>query len=218
MGRFLGKNTKEYWGKKHSDQYSDGSEWDYNDIQKSPLSYHKVASDILIQNEDAVSNKSLLEIGCAAGFFTSHVKINLLPNFDVSGWDFSSSGIEMAKLHAERGSYNINYEERDFLDNPVDKNYGFICMFETIEHVAEPDNYTVVDNILDHCEYAIISTVNTKDNCGGEHISHYTINSFDECGYEVIWKSKLTPINMAAVGDYGEYYYFIVLLKGKLSN
>lgn len=222
MDKYVGKNTKSYWNQKHNNQYTKDGVWDYDQIPQSPLSYHKVASDILSLNKDSVKRKSVLEIGCAAGFFTSYLKIHLLPHFEITGWDFSPYGIEIAKntIQDEHGEYlyDIQYEERDFLEKPIEENYGFICMFETLEHVAEPDNYKVVDNILNHCEYAIISTVNTVDDCGGEHISHYTIDSFDEHGYEVIWKQKLAPIDMSATGDFNEYYYFIVLLKGKLSN
>jgi hypothetical protein len=85
-------------------------------------------------------------------------------------------------------------------------------MFETIEHIAEGNNYKVLDNILEHCEYAIISTVNTEDDCGGEHISHYTFETFEEYGYNVKWKHLLDDINMPT----GKFNYMIFLIKGKL--
>lgn len=212
----INNNTKEHWNKKHQEQYYIYGSWNYNEIWQSPLSYHKVASDILILNKDSVKRQSFLEIGCAAGFFTSHVKLNLLPSFEVSGWDFSKYGIECAKYTAEHNVFDIYYEERDILQNPVDKEFGFICCFETIEHFEEGTNYKVLDNILDHCEYAIISTVTTKDSCGGEHVSHYDFDTFTQMGYNVLWKAKLSKIDMSATGDYGDYYYVIFLLKGKL--
>lgn len=219
MKRFRGANTKDYWNQKHNYQYEKYGEWDYDQIPQSPLSYHKIASDILSVNKDSVKRKSVLEIGCAAGFFTSYIKLHLLPEFEVTGWDFSPYGIKVAKytIQDEHGEnlYDIKYEERDFLEKPVDEEYGFICMFETLEHVAEPDNYKVVDNILDHCEYLILSTVTTKDDCQGEHISHYDFDTFDKKGYDVVWKEKLTKIDMP---DGGDYHYVIFLIKGKLSN
>ena len=73
--------------------------------------------------------------------------------------------------------------------------------------------YDHLDNILDHCEYAIVTTVDTEDDCGGEHISHYKIDTFNEKGYDVIWKSKLTPIRMPD----GIYNYIGFVINGKLN-
>ena len=58
-----------------------------------------------------------------------------------------------------------------------------------------------------------MTTVDTEDDCQGEHISHYKIDTFDKKGYEVIWKSKLSPINMPD----GIYHYIGFVIKGKLN-
>ena len=70
------------------------------------------------------------------------------------------------------------------------------------------DNYSFLDNTLEHCEYLILATVDTKDDCFGEHISHYTIDIFEEKGYDVKWKAKLQEIQMPD----GIYNYIIFCL------
>jgi len=211
----VGANTKEYWNKKH--MYQDlYIPYDFNDIEKSPNSYHGVASNILLINKESIDNKSLLEIGCAGGYFCAHIKQNILPDFEITGWDFSHTGIDAAVINSNKLKLDINYEERDFLLNPVDKDFGVICMFETIEHIESPNNFKVVDNMLEHSSLTMISTVTTKDDCGGEHLSHYEFDTFDKMGYDVLWKAKLLKIDMSATGDMGDYYYVFFLLKGKL--
>jgi hypothetical protein len=113
---------------------------------------------------------------------------------------------------AKTKSTGVMFEVRDIILNPISDDYGCICILETIEHIEEGTNYKILNNILEHCEYAIISTVDTEDDCFGEHISHYKIDTFEEKGYDVIWKSFLSEIQMPD----GIYHYMIFLLKGNL--
>jgi len=212
-----GKNTVAHWNQKHINQYGDNKPYDFDAIDKTEDSYHHVASEILKANTDTFNNKSLLEIGCGHGYFCAHMKKNVLQTYEIEGWDFSPSGIELAKNKAKELEIDIKYEERDFLLNPVENNYGVICMFEVLEHIEEDENYKVLDNILDHCEYFILSVPNTQDSCFGEHISHYDFDTFANKGYNVVWKAKLGKIDMSNTGDYGEYFHFITLFKGNLS-
>lgn len=206
-----GKNDQDYWSQKHVNQY-EHEEYDFSQIQQYPLSYHHVAGKILSENKDSVERKSLLEIGCAVGYFSSYLKRFVLPDFEIKGSDFSSSGIKLARERNMDISSGLSFEERDFILNPINEDFGFICAFETIEHVEEGTNYKILNNWLDHCEYMIISTVDTTDSAGGEHISHYTLDTFDEKGYNVVWKSKLAPIFMPT----GLHHYIGFLIKGKL--
>jgi 2-polyprenyl-3-methyl-5-hydroxy-6-metoxy-1,4-benzoquinol methylase len=146
-------------------------------------------------------------MGCADGKTITDIK-NSLSEFDCYGYDFSPVAIEAAKIK----SPDVTFEVRDIILNPIKNNYGCVCILETIEHIEEGTNYKILDNILDHCEYAIISTVDTEDTCFGEHISHYKIDTFGNKGYDVIWKSFLSEIQMPD----GIYHYMIFLLKGKL--
>jgi 2-polyprenyl-3-methyl-5-hydroxy-6-metoxy-1,4-benzoquinol methylase len=201
-----GANTAEYWDAKHLREYSDPH--DFSQVENSPLSYHKVAADLLRENESIFNRKTLLEIGCASGYFTAYLKSKVLSDWEIEGWDFAEVGIKMATDQCK----TVNYKIRDVLVEPVDCQYGCICIFETLEHFEEPQNYEVLDNLLEHSEYVILSTVNTTDDCFGEHLSHYEMDTFEKKGYQVEWSSKLAPIQMPD----GEFHYFIVLIKGKL--
>jgi len=207
-----GNNSQEYWNQKHVIQYS-SEEYNFSQLENDPLSYHYVASKIIEDNKESIERKSMLEIGCAVGYFSSYVKQRVVPDFEVVDWDFSPSGIKLAK-ERNKDIQGLIFEERDVILNPVDKDYGIICSFETIEHFEEGLNYTLLNNWLDHCEYLILSTVDTKDSCNGEHLSHYTIDTFDQKGYNVLWKAKLAPIFMPD----GTYHYIAFLIKGKLNE
>lgn len=200
-----GSNTKEYWSQKHINQYEVRKDYDYSKMGE--LSYIKVANDIIVSNQECSKIKSVLDVGCAVGKAVNFFKRNL-PDWECCGVDFSPDAISAAKEKCPEGVF----EERDILETPLDKDYGFITILETIEHIEEDTNYNVLNNILDHCEYCVLSTVDTVDDCFGEHISHYTINTFEEKGYDVLWKSYLDEINMPD----GVYHYMIFLIKGKL--
>lgn len=209
-----GQNTFEHWNEKHICEYGLFVPYDFDEMNGSEVGYHKVASDIIKENKDAIKMKSMLEIGCAGGYFSSYIA-TLFPNWKIEGWDFSKSGIDAARQKNEHIK-NISFKIIDILENPVADDYGIICCFETIEHMAEGDNYKLLNQWLEHCEYFILSVPTTKDDCRGEHISHYDFDTFEKQGYQVIWKAKLGKIDMSNVGDFGEYFHFIALIKGKL--
>lgn len=209
MDNFLrGNNTQTYWNSKHKEQGDLHKPYDFSEFKTNTLSYYKVAADFLKENHEDIQQKTLLDIGCSFGFFTAYLKEKLLPTWEIEGCDFGSLCIESAQTQCPK----VIYECRDVLLNPIDKNYGIISMFETIEHFAEGNNYNVLNTILEHCEHAIISTVDTQDDCFGEHISHYTMDTFEEKGYDVFWKTKLSPIQMPD----GVYHYIFFIIKGKL--
>ena len=207
---FRGTNIKEKWEQKHIDQYKINEDFDFKGFENDDMSgYSNVAAKLLDENKDAFKRKTLHELGCAGGNFVAWLKRNVLTDWEISAEDFSATAIEAAK----RRQPDVTFFENDFLLNRVDKDYGCICMFETIEHIEEGTNYEILDNMLEHSEYTIISTVDTEDDCFGEHISHYKIDTFEKKGYEVVWKSFLGEINMPD----GIYHYMIFLIKGKLN-
>lgn len=205
---FRGSNTVEYWNDKHQAEGGIGEDHDFSQIEQSPLSYHTVAANFLKENHEGFKTKTLLELGCSFGYFTAFLKTQIIPEWEIEGWDFGSLCIQSAQVQCPA----VKYDCRDILLKPVDSDYGAICIFETIEHFEEGDNYNVLDNMLEHCEYAIISTVDTLDDCFGEHLSHYTMDTFEEKGYDVFWKEKLSPIQMPDA----VYNYLIFVIKGKL--
>lgn len=200
-----GSNTKGYWENKHVGQYEVNREYNYDKLDD--IHYMKVSNSIINENSKVLSRKTVLDVGCAVG-----AALNLFqqttPELTYHGYDFSQTAIDAASAKLP----NITFECRDILENPIDKEFGIITFLETIEHIEEGTNYKILDNILDHCEYAIVTTVDTEDDCFGEHISHYKIDTFDEKGYDVVWKAKLTPINMPD----GIYNYIGFVIKGKL--
>ena len=200
-----GSNTKGYWENKHVGQYEVNREYNYDKLDD--IHYMKVSNSIINENSKVLSRKTVLDVGCAVG-----AALNLFqqttPELTYHGYDFSQTAIDAASAKLP----NITFECRDILENPIDKEFGIITFLETIEHIEEGTNYKILDNILDHCEYALVTTVDTEDDCFGEHISHYKIDTFDEKGYDVVWKAKLTPINMPD----GIYNYIGFVIKGKL--
>lgn len=200
-----GTNTKQHWEQKHINQYEVNKPYDYSKM--TDLSYIKVACDLIQTNKDVFKRKSILDVGCAVGKAVHYYKLNL-PEFECIGYDFSETAIAAAKIKSPDNDFYCV----DILETPITESFGCITMLETIEHIEEGTNYKVLDNILDHCEYAIISTVDTVDDCFGEHISHYTLDTFEERGYNVVWKSNLDEIYMPD----GIYHYIIFLIKGKL--
>ena len=199
-----GINTAEYWSNKHL------AEYDLSSKECTENSYWKITKDILLDNNNFFKNKTLLDVGCAAGkslyYFNKY-----LPDWKYTGYDFSESGINSAKINYKNYP-NIELIQKDFILNPVDKDFDVITIFETIEHIEEGANYTVLDNLLEHCQWLFLSTVTTKDDCRGEHISWYDIDTFEKKGYSVKFKMYLDEIYMPD----GIYHYFINILEGKL--
>lgn len=203
---FKGSNTEDYWCQKHTQMYEVNKPFDFSKM--TDLSYIKVANDLIQTNQTEINRKSILDIGCAVGKASYFYKKNM-PNFDVNGIDFSKSAIDAAKIKAP----DVNFECVDFTKQKLKNDYGVITMLETIEHIQEGLNYVILDDILNHCEYAVISTVDTEDDCFGEHISHYKLDTFEKRGYNVIWKTYLDEIKMPN----GIFHYMIFFIKGNLN-
>jgi len=209
-----GNNTVEYWNDKH--HYYGIVEKPYAETMiknwENDISDQGCAIAFIKENQNAILRKSLVDVGCAHGILLYYLKENVIKDWELVGYDFSDFII-----NNNASKYNkVKWEQRDILEFPIDREFGVITCIQTIEHFAEGDNYKLLDNMLDHCEYAIIATVDTIDSCFGEHLSHYTIDTFDNLGYDVIWKSKFDKIDMSNVGDYGDYHYILFIIKGKL--
>ena len=202
-----GTNTKSHWEEKHGSQmYEMNRDYYYDHLDD--IHYLKTTNNIIKENSNAIVRKTVLDVGCAVGGALNLFQ-QTTPELEYYGCDFSQTGIDAASAKLP----NITFECRDILLNPIDTDYGIITFLETIEHIEEGTNYKMLDNILEHCEYAIVTTVDTEDDCQGEHISHYKIDTFDKKGYDVIWKSKLSPINMPD----GVYHYIGFVIRGKLN-
>ncbi len=74
----------------------------------------------------------LFEIGCAYGYFLERARAI----YDVSGCDISEHAIQMAK------EQNLDAVCADYLQLPTpEKPYDVICLWDTIEHIAQPKTY-----------------------------------------------------------------------------
>lgn len=75
----------------------------------------------------------LLEIGCAYGFFLEMAK----EHWDARGIDVTAEGTRYA-----REKLGLDARQGDFLEQPDEPGaYDLICMWDTIEHLAEPFRY-----------------------------------------------------------------------------
>jgi len=210
-----GNNEIHHWDEKHVNMYGHfgkmyetfvPTDWDIKD----PGSDSGCDVGLLKQNHEVIKRKSLIDIGCAHGALAWYLKTYTLPDWEITGSDFSKIMIDENK----RRNNTVYWEQRDVLLNPIDKDYGVIICNQTIEHFAPGDNFKFLDNVLNHCEYALIATVDTEDDCFGEHISWYKLETMEEKGYDVVWKSKLSPVNSPIPGD---FHTIIWMIKGKLN-
>ena len=205
---FRGTNTCSYWEQKHQREYN------LDEKEPEDKNYWKIARDIITNSENDIKQNSLLDIGCADGK-SLYYFYKQLPAWKFHGIDFSNVGINAA-INNYKNIDNITFEQRDIILSPINKDYGIITIFETLEHFSSEICYNILDNLLEHCEWLMLSTVDTIDNCFGEHCSHYTLQSFDNKGYNVLWKTYLNKIDMSNVGDFGDYHYMFFVLEGKL--
>jgi 2-polyprenyl-3-methyl-5-hydroxy-6-metoxy-1,4-benzoquinol methylase len=210
---FRGNNEETHWDEKHEQSYSHFGK-KYEDFCPENWETYLEADQgctvaLVLQNHEAVTRKSMIDIGCAHGGFLWYLKTKYLPDWTFTGSDFSKKTIEENK----KRSSDIIWESRDVLLDPITEDYGIISCLQTIEHFQEGKNYEFIDNCLEHCEYMILATVDTEDNCFGEHISFYKLETMRQKGYNVVWESKLGKVNSPIPGD---FYTIIWMIKGKL--
>lgn len=86
-----------------------------------------------------LENKKIIDIGCGGGILTESLTMQ---NNDVSGLDASAEAIEVAKQHAQKNNFNINYINstiEDFTANN-DKQFDIATCMEMLEHVPDPES------------------------------------------------------------------------------
>lgn len=209
---YRGNNTLDHWNQKHHSYGIINKPYEevaYKDWETLLLADQGCTIALIKENHSAIKRKTLLDIGCAHGTMLWYLKEKIIREWGITGMDFSNFIIESNKKRYDK----VTWEQRDILLEPLDRDFGIITCLQTIEHFAEGDNYKFLNNVLEHCEYCILATVDTKDDCFGEHISHYDIDIMDRKGYKVVWKSKLQEIQMPD----GIYNYIIFLIKGELT-
>lgn len=213
---FRGNNELDHWNRKHQQSYGHFGKTYEEFCPKHPEWETLLEADqgctiaIVKENKDGITRKSLLDIGCAHGGMLWYMKKYIIPDWRVVGSDFS---VDMINENRKRSS-DVEWEQRDILLNPLNEDFGIVTCLQTIEHFQEGVNYRFVDNVLKHCEYFMLGTVDTVDDCFGEHISHYTLETMEQRGYNVVWKSKLGRVNSPVPGD---FHTIAWLIKGNLA-
>jgi 2-polyprenyl-3-methyl-5-hydroxy-6-metoxy-1,4-benzoquinol methylase len=75
--------------------------------------------------------RDMFEIGCAYGFFLDEAR-----HFakSVAGIDISQDAVAYG-----RGRFALDVEQGDYLSRQLDRKYGAIAMWDTVEHLQRPD-------------------------------------------------------------------------------
>lgn len=119
----------------YSERYFFGEEYSNYIREKSALQKNfRRRIDILKSIDADLSNKSILEIGCAYGFF-----LELAQKYFGSavGFDIAQDAILYARNTLGLEAYCDNFLDHDFCGRKFD----VVCMWDTIEHLLYPDQY-----------------------------------------------------------------------------
>jgi SAM-dependent methyltransferase len=118
----------------YSTAYFTGEEYNDYVAERALIERHfRERLRVLAKHVDASRSRTLFEVGCAYGFFLNVAQHAFK---SVSGIDISADAVAYA-----RDRLHLDAEAGDFatvrLPEPVD----VVCMWDTIEHLADPDLY-----------------------------------------------------------------------------
>lgn len=118
----------------YSENYFKGEEYlDYCQDKKIIQKNFQERLNYIFQKVNKNSIKSVLEIGCAYGFF-AEVLNNYIPNLNYIGFDIEEKAVEYGKNILKQ-----NLKQGNYLDfNLSDQNYSDVFMWDVIEHLAYP--------------------------------------------------------------------------------
>jgi SAM-dependent methyltransferase len=104
----------------------------YPDYEADKKVFDKNHQLMLSEIEKISTKGKMLEVGCAFGFF--------LASAEKMGWE--TQGFEISKYASQIAinNYKINVKNVDFLSEPsVSNMYDVVCLFDTIEHLLDPN-------------------------------------------------------------------------------
>lgn len=127
--KYLLAKKREYSDTYFSEEYRNQYNKTYYEDEPSIRKLAKRRLSIL-QRFISFNNKSLLEIGCAAGFFLDEAR---QAGFTAKGIEISQSETVYAK------SLGLDVVSRSFIDFEIDKKYDVICAFFVLEHFEEQE-------------------------------------------------------------------------------
>jgi 2-polyprenyl-6-hydroxyphenyl methylase/3-demethylubiquinone-9 3-methyltransferase len=111
--------------------------WNKNSSLKSLHAINKTRVEyILINSGKLLKNKTLLDVACGGGILTASVA-NAFRH--TTGIDINEKLIAVSKNKIkDMGIENTSFVCEDFFNFDTDETYDFVCLFEIIEHVANP--------------------------------------------------------------------------------
>jgi SAM-dependent methyltransferase len=118
----------------YSTAYFTGEEYNDYVAERALIERHfEERLRVLARYVDAPQSRTLFEVGCAYGFFLNVAQREFK---SVSGIDISADAVAYAKeqLHLDAAA-------GDFATVRVSEPVDVVCMWDTIEHLAEPDAY-----------------------------------------------------------------------------
>ena len=137
----------------------------------------------------------MLDLGCLEGF-TALTLANKIPSVQLAvGVDLSQEGIDIAKTRVDMVRAKVEFYKdsiEHFLQTTKEK-FDFICLFEVIEHVKDPEILIkLIDQVKTNNAHILISTPDFEAPTFGKddeknkcHIRLYTLADED---YEAVNK------------------------------
>jgi 2-polyprenyl-3-methyl-5-hydroxy-6-metoxy-1,4-benzoquinol methylase len=147
--------TQDEFEKLYNSGYFTGEE--YSDYLADKIILQKNFNsrlDVLKKYLDPGRHQSLLEVGCAYGFFLELAK----KEFNhVAGVDITAEGVEYAQNQLNLNAYKTDLLSWDFEQQQFD----VACLWDTIEHLRAPDKY--LEKISENLSSGGLLTVTTGD-------------------------------------------------------
>ena len=177
-------------------RYLDGDYAEKNPTWDAEDAPWKAKNVCKILNANAVSPKTVVEVGCGSGAVLAELSA-LDKSVKYSGYDIAPAAKEYWKKHDDLG---IEFVLGDYLD-VLNEKYEVTLLLDVLEHLADP--YKLLEHIHDRTSYLVVHfpldlsalsvlreapLLHVRRKVG--HIHYYTKNLalelLDECGYEVI--------------------------------
>lgn len=125
----------------YGDEYFNGEEYsNYLEEEKSLRLNFKKRNKLISRYLDT-RNRSMLEVGCAYGFYVDEASAYYKK---CVGIDIAKSAVEYGKKYLKLDLIHGNFLEHNF----GEKKFDLICMWDTIEHLENPKAFTLRANTL----------------------------------------------------------------------
>jgi 2-polyprenyl-3-methyl-5-hydroxy-6-metoxy-1,4-benzoquinol methylase len=132
----------------------------------------------------AEDEASLMDMGCGSGAGLEYMA-QTRPHYLLYGYDFSETALKKSADRCPKASYTLF----DLLIQELDRMFDYICLFEVLEHLEEPE--LAINKLLPYCRRLFI-TIPYGDNYirDAYHImSGFIASDFDK--FPVIHSEKI---------------------------